>query len=118
LHSFPTRRSSDLHPVPDDRQPARVRADVAADPATAFRAEAERQQKSGSRRGVLYVLQDDAGIDRDAHGDGIDFADPVHPLEAHDNLAPGGIRRRAAAIAGVAALWNNSDTVVRRQPYN
>ena len=106
------------HPVLDDGQSAGVRSDVAADPATAFRAEAERQQKSGGRRGVLYVLQDGTGVDRDAHGDGIDFADPVHPLEAHNDLTSGGVRRCAAAVAGVAALRNDSDAVLRREPHD
>jgi hypothetical protein len=50
-----------------------------------------------------------AGVDRDAHGDGIERADFVHSLRIYDDL-PSGIIRRRTAVAGVAALRNVPDT--------
>ena len=54
-------------------------------------------------------------VDGDAHGDRVDFADPVHSLEADDDLPSGGVQRCAAAVAGLAALRNDSDALVRRE---
>ena len=91
---------------------ARIGGNVAADHAGALRAQAEREEAAGIQRGLLHVLQDDAGLHRHGQAFGVDLADPVHALQAeHHGLAvrPG---RAAAAKAGVAALRHQADAML------
>ena len=95
--------------------PPRVGADIDADPATPFGAEAERQQQTSARGGLLYVLQDGACVDGVARGKRIDLSDRVHELQTHDGLVARSIRCRAAAITCVAPLGDERDPEPYRQ---
>ena len=60
-------------------------AEIAADPAGAFRAERQREQPVMRLGRLLHVGEDGAAIGDDHVGDRIDLADPVHPLQRQDD---------------------------------
>jgi hypothetical protein len=76
--------------------------EIAADGATAFRAERERKQPVGIRRALLRIGEDHAGFDGHGVGLGVDRTDFVEAAHGDDDLAV--MRDLAADKAGVAAL--------------
>ncbi len=101
------------HAVAQHGQPAGVGADVAAEPAAALRAEAERQHEPALPRRLLRIRQHHAGVGRERVAKRVDLANPVHPLQADDEMAAGEVGRCAAAIAGVAGLRHEGEAEPR-----
>ncbi|WKT97695.1 alpha-amylase family glycosyl hydrolase [Micromonospora soli] len=96
--------------VAEHSGPAGVGREVAADGATSLRAEGEREEPAGGRRGRLHRLQHRAGFHGDRLVGEVDVADPPHPGQREHHLAAGVVRDRCAAQPGVAALRHHRDT--------
>ena len=60
---------------------------------------------------LLHRGQHAAGFGGQGIIERVDLAQPVQPAHGHDDLAAGLVRRRAAAIAGVAALGHDADAM-------
>ena len=75
---------------------AGIGGDVAADPAGALRAERQRKEHAGLRRGLLQPLQHDARLGDHGAALRVDGADLVEPLERQHDLAPALVRRLPA----------------------
>ncbi len=97
------------HAVAHGREPARVGREIAADLATAFRAERQRKQPVDGSRGRLHVQQHAARFRDQREVGGVDFADAIQPVQRQHELIAARARRGAAAVAGVATLRHDGD---------
>ena len=75
-----------------------------------FRSHAERKQQAALTRRRLGGCEHDAGFGRQRKPELVDFANTVQPRERQQDLAAIVERRRAAAIARVAALRHDADS--------
>ena len=86
------------------RGAAGIGRQVAADGAASFRRQRQREPEAGGGRGVLHRCQRRAGLDGDRRVGRVERAHRVHPRQRDDDGGAGGVRRGAAAQAGVAPL--------------
>ena len=101
--------------VAQHRGAAGVGRQVAADRAAAFGRERQREREAGGGGGVLHRGERHAGLDRDRRVGRVERADAVHPRQRHHDRVAAGVRRRAAAQAGVAALRHDRRRRRRRR---
>jgi hypothetical protein len=90
--------------VAQNRNPAGIGREIAADLAAPFGAEAQREKPVGFSRRLLQICQDAAGLDRYREIDRVDRADAVQAAECQDNVVPVLGGHAAADQAGIAAL--------------
>ena len=90
--------------IGDDVEAAGIGREIAADPAGAFRREAQGKQPVHGISRVLHRLQHRAGFDRDRVVSGIDVEDAGHAVERQHHLVACVGGNLPAAQAGVAAL--------------
>jgi hypothetical protein len=108
-HHFETEHEIARVAVVKNGDAAGIGGEISADPARAFRAEAERKEQIMLLRRALHVGEDDAGFHGHRVVHGVDFAHGAHALEAHQHLRTAVVGRRAAAVARVATLRNDPD---------
>ena len=84
--------------------PAGIGREIAADPAGALAAEAEREQAVRGLGGSLHSGQRAAGLGDQPLAARVDRADAVEAGEAEDNLVAALVGNAAAHQAGIAAL--------------
>jgi hypothetical protein len=111
---FETENQVAGHAVADDAVAAGIGRDVAADGATAARAEVERKHQAVLLDPLLELLQRRAGLHDSDAGGGVDLFDRVHALHREHDLVR--IRQRAAHQAGHAALRRDRHAVAMTEP--
>ncbi len=108
-HDLEAQHQIARHAVAHGREPAGIGREIAADLATAFRAERQRKQPVDGLRGRLHVQQHAARFRDQREVGGVDFADAVQPVQRQHELIAARARRGAAAVTGVAALRHDGD---------
>ena len=108
-HDFESEHEVAHHAVAQDRGAAGVGRQVAAELARAFRAEAHREQPIDRRRCRLDLGEHATGFGDHRVVRRIERADAPHARERQHDLRAVGARRRASAVAGVAADRHDAD---------
>ncbi|RMO19604.1 hypothetical protein ALQ47_05258 [Pseudomonas cichorii] len=95
-----------------------IGAQVAANGATALRAQTQREQAVGLASLVLKVLQDATGFDSQSVVVGIDLAHTVHAFQQQQNRLAAGIRGCSAHQPGVTALHHHGRSMGDTQTHH
>jgi hypothetical protein len=110
-HHFESEHELARHAVPDHVETARVRREISTQQAAAFRPERQRQVAIGLGRHGLQLREDAPRLGGQRVVSSIDGAHAIEARQRQKHLAARGVRRRAAAIARIAALGHDSDPV-------
>jgi hypothetical protein len=110
-HHFESQYQIAHHAVAQNRGPAGIGRQIAADLGGALRTQAQGEEAICLARRGLCAGQ--CAADFDDHGiiGSIDVPDAIHALQGHDDLGAALIRGGAAAVAGIAAMGNHGDCV-------
>ena len=114
-HDFEAEAQLACIPVAQDGRAAGIGRQIAADAARPFGGERERKQAACGACGLLHMLEDATGFERDRIVDRVQRADAVQAGERQDDCAAAAIGYAAQHEAGIAALRHDRHLVLVAQ---